>query len=46
MHGLSALQFQVVHMNDFATVEELLSLNFLLYDIDFGDGTHACYVRN
>ena len=32
--GLSPNQFQVVHMNDNPTVEDLLTLNNLLYDID------------
>ena len=38
MDGLSADQFQGVHMNDFPIVEDLLTLNILLYDIDFVDG--------
>ena len=38
MDGLSADQFQGVHMNDFPFVEDLLTLNILLYDIDFVDG--------
>ena len=33
MDGLSPNQFQVVHMNDVPTVEDLLTLNILLYDI-------------
>ena len=38
MDGLSANQFQVVHMNDNPAVEDLLFLNILLYDIDIVDG--------
>ena len=38
MDGLGADQFQGVHMNDFPTVEDLLTLNIVLYDIDFVDG--------
>ena len=38
MDGLSADQFQGVHMNDIPIVEDLLTLNILLYDIDFVDG--------
>ena len=38
MDGLSPNQFQGVHMNDNPTVEDLLTLNILLYDIDFVDG--------
>ena len=38
MDGLSPNQFQGVHMNDTPTVEDLLTLNILLYDIDIGDG--------
>ena len=38
MDGLSPNQFQGVHMNDVLTVEDLLTLNFLLYDIDIVDG--------
>ena len=34
MDGLSADQFQGVHMNDAPFVEDLLTLNILLYDID------------
>ena len=34
MDGLSPNQFQGVHINDIPTVEELLTLNILLYDID------------
>ena len=38
MDGLSADQFQGVHMNDTPFVEDLLSLNIVLYDIDIVDG--------
>ena len=38
MDGLSAHQFQGVHMNDIPIVEDLLTLNILLYDIDIVDG--------
>ena len=38
MDGLSLNQFQGVHMNDVPTVEDLLFLNILLYDIDIVDG--------
>ena len=38
MDGLSPNQFHGVHMNDIPTVEDLLTLNILLYDIDFVDG--------
>ena len=38
MDGLSADQFQGVHMNDVPIVEDLLTLNILLYDIDIVDG--------
>ena len=38
MDGLSPNQFQGVHMNNVHTVEGLLTLNILLYDIDFVDG--------
>ena len=38
MDGLSSSQFKGVHMNDIPVVEDLLTLNFLLYDIDFVDG--------
>jgi len=34
MDGLSPNQFKGVHMNDIAIVEDLLTLNILLYDID------------
>ena len=37
--GLSADQFQRVHMNDIHIVEDLLTLNILLYDIDIVDGS-------
>ena len=36
--GLSADQFQGVHMNDIPFVEDLLTLNIVLYDIDIVDG--------
>ena len=36
--GLSPNQFQGVHMNDSPTVEDLLTLNIVLYDIDIVDG--------
>ena len=35
--GLSPDQFQGVHMNDIPTVEDLLTLKILLYDIDIVD---------
>ena len=38
MDGLSADQFQGVHINDFPTVEDRLTLDILLYDIDIVDG--------
>ena len=38
MDGLSADQFQGVHMNDIPIVEDMLTLNVLLYDIDIVDG--------
>ena len=38
MDGLSPNQFQGGHMNDIPTVEDLLTLNILLYDIDIVDG--------
>ena len=38
MDGLSSNQFQGVHVNDIPTVEVLLTLNILLYDIDIVDG--------
>ena len=38
MDGLSADQFQEVHKNDIPVVEDLLTLNILLYDIDIVDG--------
>ena len=38
MDGLSADQFQGVHVNDIPTVEDLLTLNIVLYDIDIVDG--------
>ena len=38
MDRLSTDQFQGVHMNDIPIVENLLTLNILLYDIDIVDG--------
>ena len=38
MDGPSSNQFQGVHMNDITTVEDLLALNIVLYDIDIVDG--------
>ena len=38
MDGLSADLFQGVHLNDIHFVEDLLTLNILLYDIDIVDG--------
>ena len=38
MDELSPNQFQGVRMNDVPTVEDLLTLNILLYDIDIVDG--------
>ena len=38
MDGLTLNQFQGVHMNDIPTVEDLLTLNILLYDINIVDG--------
>ena len=38
MDGLSPNRFQGVHMNDIPIVEDLLTLNILLYDIDIVDG--------
>ena len=38
MDGLSADQFQGVHTNGIPTVENLLTLNIVLYDIDIVDG--------
>ena len=38
MDGLSTDQFQEVHMNDNPIVEDLLTLNNVLYDIDIVDG--------
>ena len=37
---MSADQFQAVHMNDIPTVEDLLTLNILLYYIDVVDGNN------
>ena len=38
MDGLSPNQIQGVHMNDIPTVEDLVTLNILLVDIDIVDG--------
>ena len=38
MDGLSADHFQGVHMNDIPFVEDLLTLNIVLYDVDIVDG--------
>ena len=38
MDGLSPNHFQGVHMNDIPIVEDLLTLNLVLYDIDIVDG--------
>ena len=38
MDGLNPNQFQGVHMNDIPIVEDLLTLNIVLYDIDYVDG--------
>ena len=38
MEGLSPNQFKEVHMNDIPIVEDPLTLNNLLYDIDVVDG--------
>ena len=38
MDGLIADQFRGVHMNDIPFVEDLLTLNIVLYDIDIVDG--------
>ena len=40
MDGLSADQFQGVHVNNILFVEDLLTLNSLLYDNDFVDGNN------
>ena len=40
MDGLSTDQFQGVHMNDIPIVEDLLTLNILLYDIAIVDGNN------
>ena len=37
LDGLSADQFQGVHLNDIPIVEDLLTFNILLYDIDIVD---------
>ena len=39
MDGLTPNQFQGVHMNDIHIVEDMLTLNILLYDIDIVDGS-------
>ena len=36
---LSPNQFKVVHMNDSPIIEDLLTLNLLLYDKDIADGS-------
>ena len=38
MDGLSADQFQGVHMNHIPFIEDVLTLNIVLYDIDIVDG--------
>ena len=38
MDGLNPNQFQGVHMNNIPTVEDVLTLNIVLYDIDIVDG--------
>ena len=38
MEGLSPNHFKGFHMNDIPVLEYLLTLNILLYDIDFVDG--------
>ena len=38
MEGLTADQFQLVHLNDIPTAEDLLTLNILLYDINIVNG--------
>ena len=38
MDGLNPNHFQGVHMNDIPTVEDLLTLNIVLYDIDIVNG--------
>ena len=38
MDGLSTDQFQGVHVNDLPLVEDLLTLNILLYDIHIVEG--------
>ena len=40
MDGLSPNHFKGVHMNDIPIVEDLLTLNILLYDIDIVDGNN------
>ena len=41
MDGLSNNQFQGVHMNNNPIVEDLLTLNIVLYDIDIVDGNNV-----
>ena len=38
LDGLNPNQFQGVHMNDIPTIEDLLTINIVMYDIDFVDG--------
>ena len=38
MEGLSPNQFQAVNINDVPVLEDLLTLNILLYDIDIVEG--------
>ena len=38
MDGLNPNQFQVIHMSEIPTVEDLPTLNIHLYDIDIADG--------
>ena len=38
MDRVSPKQFQGVHMNDIPSVEDLLTVNIVLYDIDNVDG--------
>ena len=39
--GLNPKQFRGVHMNDIPTVEDLLTLNILLCDLDIVDGNNV-----
>ena len=39
MDGLSPNQFKGIHMNDLPVVEDGLTLNILVYDIDIADGS-------